>query len=548
MIAASRGRGTGGAACLALLALLVTAAGSSSAAGRSPASTPASTHTYVDLVPALPANLDESATPDAAQSAIVASWSSELVRPRGAPPGPHATLPAADDVVPYLATSWTAGPHGDYTFHLRRGVRSPSGDPFTATDVRWSIRRALAVSPVAPFLLSLANVDPRNPVTILGPFTVRVNVTAPSPFLLAALSWFDEGIYDRNAYLAHASGDDPWAVHWGETHSVTFGAYALSRFTASRAIVLRANPGSWVHPYYTTVEIKQMSSSGDRLRHLLDGSADHTSGLDWSDFGSAGQYAPVDHLSVGILQDGPTVESWLLNLRGSPLSRRDVREALNLAINRSELSGAVYAGYAAPDVLAVPAIDGQPQPSAFDPARARALLARAGYPHGLTLQVDLPTDVGDGSESFEIHVLTEQLAQVGITLVPMVLSNEDQLLELEQTHQLQSTIEDISPILGGAAFLLIQDDDGALDPVSPAADDGYASPQLAALLARVRSAPASPASTRLIARAAGLIESDLPMINLLALPVENISRAGIAGYAAYTVPVTYYELLHPSGR
>jgi hypothetical protein len=84
--------------------------------------------------------------------------------------------------------------------------------------------------------------------------------------------------------------------------------------------------------------------------------------------------------------------------------------------------------------------------------------------------------------------------------------------------------------------------------VSPAADDGYASPQLAALLARVRSTPASPASTRLIARAAGLIESDLPMINLLALPVENISRAGIAGYAAYTAPVTYYELLHPSGR
>jgi len=98
---------------------------------------------------------------------------------------------------------------GDYTFELRRGVRGPTGDPFTAADVSWSIKRDLATSPVAPFLFSLANLDVRDPVTVLARYAVRINVSGPSPFLLGVLAWFDEGVYDRKLYLAHATGAIP---------------------------------------------------------------------------------------------------------------------------------------------------------------------------------------------------------------------------------------------------------------------------------------------------------------------------------------------------
>lgn len=501
--------------------------------------------TFIDDVPALPSDLDESGTPTAAATAILPSWSSGLVRPRGAPPGPDTQLPPADSVVPYLATSWSASAGGDYTFQLRRGVRGPTGDPFTSADVRWSIERDLAISPVAPFLFALANLDTRDPVTVLGRYAVRINVTAPSPFLLAVLASAEDGIYDRRLYLDHASARDPWAEQWGATHSVTFGAYYVSELLPGRRLVLLANPYSWAHPYYRKVEIKQEPDAYRRLEAVLGGSADHTTGLDWKDYNNALIFGSHSHVSASILQTGPAVESWLLDIRGGLLSKLAVRRALDLAIDRADLSGQLYSGNATPDVLALPAVYGQLQPAGYDAAQAHRLLVSAGHRHGVTLRVYVGADVGGGDEGRELALLTAELAQVGIKLEPTVVYDSDQLLALAQAHRLVSTIEDVSPVVSGGAFLLIQDDDAALDPSSPAADDGYDDAALNALLAKLRRTPAGPAANRLLARAAQIVDATVPAINLFELPVQNVTRSHITGYRAYANPVTYYEYLHP---
>ncbi len=536
-----------GVAAVVILVVLAGAWGASAfgAGGRAKPSL-AKIHTFIDLVADLPSDLDATGIPETAQIELEPSWSSELVRPAPATPGPNATLPSADAVVPYLATSWQRSPDGDYTFQLRHGVRGPTGDLFTAADVQWSFERALAASPVAPFLLSLANVDTRDPVTILSAFSVRINATAPSPLLLGVLADFDVGIYDRDVYLEHASSGDPWAEQWGVSHSATFGAYFVSKFLPGKRLVLSANPGSWVHPYYTTVDIDQVPDSGTRLADLLDGTADHTTDLQWNDFATAVQDAHGDHLSATILESGPLVESWLLNVAGGPLAKPLVRRALNLAVNRAELNQAIYAGYAAHDALTIPAIYGRSQPVDYDPALARRLFAKAGYPNGLTLHLDVGTDIGDGNGSYEVELLTAQLAQVNVRLLTARLSNPDQMLALEQTHQVPSTIEDIQPLVSGAAFLLLEDDAATLDAASPAAVDGYHDPALAALLTQLRSTPAGPAAQSLVARAAKIVDQDMPVVNLLATPVQNVTRADITGYAAYAVPVTYYEFLHPT--
>src|SRR5450755_3812925 len=162
-------------------------------------------HTFVDLVGELPTNLDETGTPDTAATRLLPSWSSELVRPKGAAPGPNAVLAPDDAVVPYLATSWQRDPNGDYTFRLRHRVRGVSGNPFTAADVKWSLERAVARSPVAPFLFALGHIDSANPVTVLDDYRVRINVTAPSPFTLSVLASYDAAIYDSALYRSHAT-------------------------------------------------------------------------------------------------------------------------------------------------------------------------------------------------------------------------------------------------------------------------------------------------------------------------------------------------------
>jgi peptide/nickel transport system substrate-binding protein len=501
--------------------------------------------TFIDAMPQLPVDLDASGTPGSATD-LLQSWSSELVRPAGVRPGPTVTLPPADAVVPYLATSWRADRRGDYTFELRHGVRGATGDPFTAADVAWSIARDLASSPAAPFLFSLANLNMRDPVTILGPYSVRINVTAPSPFLLGVLAWYQEGIYDRKLYLAHATATDPWAERWGSAHSATFGAYYVSQFLTSRRIVLLANPHSWVRPYYRKVEIKQMPDGGHRLSAVLAGSADHTTGLDWMNYTQAQLFASASHVSASILQAGPTVESWFLNVTRGPLANVLVRRALSLAVERSDLSGRIYSGHAQPEVLALPSADGQAQPAGYDLAGARRLLAAAGYSRGLRLHVYVSAELAAGDEAKELALLTTDLAQAGVTLYPTVVYDDDQLLALHQAHQLESTIEDVSPVLGGAAYLLITDDGATIDPVSPAAADGYRDGTLEALLARIQTTPSGPAAQALIRNAERIVNAAVPAINLIELPVQNVTRSDITGYAAYAQPVTYYENLHPA--
>ena len=467
------------------------------------------------------------------------------MRPAGTSPGPNAKLPDASAVVPYLAISWQIAPGGDITFRLRHGVRGVTGDAFTAADVVWSIKRDLAVTPAAPYLFSLAHLDRSDPVTVLGTDAVRFNVTAPSPFLLGVLASLEGAIYDRALYQAHATSADPWGERWGATNSATFGAYHVAGFLPGRRIVLLANPHAWNPPYYRKVEIRQMTESGHRLAAIFAGKIDHTSGLDWDDYTTAAQLGWANHTHASILQTGPAVESWFLNLASGPFRNPLVRHALALGIDRAELSGQSWGGYAKSDVLAVPVAYGQVQPGGYDLAAARRLLAQAGYAHGLTVSVYVPYDLGDGNQGYELYLLTHQLAQVGITIKPTVLYDDDQLFALAGAHDVPSAIEDIRPLLGGAAFSLLTNYAAALDQASPAADFGYHDAAVQSLFAQLARTPSAANASPLLERIAALVQADAPAVNMLALPVQNVTRAAISGYAAYAVPVTYYEDLHP---
>jgi ABC-type transport system substrate-binding protein len=531
----------------AALALLAAAGLAGCGGGGAASATGAGAHTFTDLVAELPTSLDETATPSPASASILPSWSSELVRPAPAAPGPDARLPPDGAVVPYLATSWQRSSDGSYTFELRRGVHGATGDLFTANDVKWSLDRALARSPVAPFLFALAHIDVADPVTILSSHRVRINVSAPSPFTLSVLASYDAGIYDGALYRAHAGARDPWAQQWGATHSASFGAYWVTAFTPRRELDLEANPGFWRRPYYTRVVIRLEASSAGRLAAVLAGSATHTSGLNWSDFASGIENAAADGVRLAIGQTGPAVVAWHLDVASGPLANPLVREAINLGINRGELADPIDAGYDRATVLTIPAAFGARQPTSFDPVQSRSLLRAAGYPNGITLNLYTnDAELGGGGSSL-LNSLTDDMAQIGVTLQITEVDDTDQLLALEQSPGVQSSIETDTPLLGGAGFLLEQDANTTLDPVSRAAEQHYGSASLQALLDQLTDSPGGSPTQTLITQAASAIDAETPTINLVAIPVQNVTRADVTGYAAYTQPVIYYEHLHPTG-
>ncbi|MGH2851092.1 MAG: ABC transporter substrate-binding protein, partial [Solirubrobacteraceae bacterium] len=380
------------------------------------------------------------------------------------------------------------------------------------------------------------------------PHSVRINVSGPSPFTLSVLADADAAIYDSRLMRAHASGRDPWAQTWGSTHSATFAAYYVATYLPNREIVLAANPGFWRAPYYTRVLIKEVGDAGQRVNDVLAGTATHTASLDWGDFATAADNGPADGVSATLLQNGPGVIAWHLNVRSGPLANPLVRQAINLGIDRTELaSGLPDAGYATPSVLTIPAAFGQSQPNMLNAVQARSLMRAAGYPHAIDVTVYTNDTVTGGASADILSTLYKQLLEIDITLHVAIVENTDQLLALESSHAIESSIGVDAPLLGGPAFLVEQDANAAIDPVSPAADEGYHSATLSSTLDQLLDAAPGTGADALAHQAATTLDTDLATINLVSVPVQNVTRANVVGYRASTSGVTYYENLRAVG-
>ena len=533
------------AVCGALVTVCLAACGGSDGLHTAAVVTSIPGRTFTDLVPAVPDDLDETGTPDAASTALVPTWSGELVRPARTKPGPDAVLPGDDAVVPYLARSWVAKANGDYVFRLRRDVRAPSGDRLTAQDVRWSLERAVARVAEAPFLFKLAHISAANPVTVLGTHRVRINVTGPSPFTLSVLASADAAIYDSRLYRAHATAADPWAVQWAGSHPASYAAYYVASYVPHEEIVLAANPGFWRHPYYQHVIIREIPSSDERLAEVLAGTATHTSGLFWGDFAQAVALGPDDGVRASILQDGPAVISWQLNVSHGPLANPLVRQAINLGLNRAAIANALAGSNGSATSTSIPPTFGQRQPMNFDPVQARTLMRAAGYPNGVDVNIYTNTSLAGYQVGTLLNTLYDEMIQIGVIMHTIYVDNTDQLLGLVLHRDVQSTIQTNAPLLGGPGFLLEQNFNAELDPVSPAATEGYRDASLQSTLGQLRSTPPGPTAGALIRQAQSEADSGPATINLVTVPVQNVTRAGVTGYGAYTQPVTYYEYLRP---
>ncbi|MBK1662553.1 ABC transporter substrate-binding protein [Paracraurococcus ruber] len=104
-------------------------------------------------------------------------------------------------------------------------------------------------------------------------------------------------------------------------------------------------------------------------------------------------------------------------LPANPLADRRVREAISLAIPRQQIAERLYSGMASPaDQFAAPAAEHRLEglgPLPFDPARARALLAEAGYPQGFRLTIHGPNGFFPSDDNL-LQALAQALARVGI--------------------------------------------------------------------------------------------------------------------------------------
>lgn len=299
-------------------------------------------------------------------------------------------------ITPDLATAWRLITPTLWEFDLRPGVRFHDGSPFTADDVVFSIARARAVPNAIgswPQWLRLVKT-----VTAVNPQTVRIETTAPDPLLLFNL---------RHVWiLPHAAANGATTEDFnGGRAMIGTGPYRfVDRSPGERIVLARAETFDGPPQPWDRVVIRPIPNPGARTAALLSGDVDLIAGVNGADIPllrgrpaiTVVQRNSIRLIYLGLDSSRPT-SPFVTDLQGKPLPNNPlqdqrVRRALSLAIDRAAIVARVMEGQAtiATRLGTDPAFT--PESYATNPARARALLAEAGYPNGFAITLHAPND------------------------------------------------------------------------------------------------------------------------------------------------------------
>lgn len=440
------------------------------------------------------------------------------------------TVLGVDAVKPGLAESWEVSEDGkQYTFTLRKGVKSEYGNELDADDVLWSFERMYSnpASLQAGVLLKSANVDPEEPVTKIDSHTVRVNLTAPSAIALSVLAYPIDGILDSDETKKHVTKEDPWAAEWLAKNSASYGAYKVKSMDPGKEIRLEYNENYWGEkPEITEVIAKAVPDASARAQLLMSGDVD------------AIAEPPIDQLKkidesanaeVSIQPDSNR-HNLSFNLGDKALADPRVRKAISHAINREAIVESIYQGYAKPanSPQASGLMAGQPETGAYDPALAKKLLAEAGVDNGLKIDLSFSTArPGPYAENLA-RLVQSDLKAVGITAnVKGVPSPADfEAAVSDRTMQAYLYTERPSqPDLGFSLFLYLHSG-SALNKV------GFADDQFDSIISKVLVTESGDERDKAIAEAMDIVVENEPIISLVEMPDLVGISSDLKGYVS----------------
>lgn len=319
-------------------------------------------------------------------------------------------------LTPCLAESWTHVGPTSWEFRLRRGVRFHGGQPFTADDVVFSVRRALEW-PLSRVKSEIATVKA---VEKVDDYTVRFETRLPDailPLRLASILILDQ---ESSAPAIEKYGDD-----WLATHANGTGPYQVELWRKDERCVLRASESFWGEkPTVKRLLFNPVSNDATRMAALHRGEIDIMVNVPPRFVKLAERiegYQIVRRPSLRLIYLGMDVgRDKTPGVAGSPpnpLRDARVRQAICAAIDNRLIVEKIMGGNALPaDQLFPEGVVGN-DPSIKlarpDAERARRLLAEAGYPKGFTVRLDGPNDryVNDAQI---MQAVASQLARVGI--------------------------------------------------------------------------------------------------------------------------------------
>jgi peptide/nickel transport system substrate-binding protein len=371
-------------------------------------------------------------------------------------------IAANGQAVPALAESWEVSPDGlTWVFHLQPGVRFQDGTPFDAAVAKFSLDRITAPGSANA---QKALFEPLRAVTVVDPLTLRIRLSRPVAALPSLLGWGDAVMVAPGSAATNA------------TQPVGTGPYRLSSWQRGAALTLRRNDAyRGPLPRIGTVVFRFISDPSAAFAAMSAGDIDAFPNYPAPENVAQFRRDPRFKVVVGA-SEGKVILG--INNRSAPFNDVRVRRALAHAIDRRALIDGAMFGFGEPigshfarqDAGYVDLTGLYPH----DPARARALLAEAGYPDGIDVTLRLPPRPYARRSG---EVLASQLAEAGIRVKIENLEWAQWLDQVFKRHQFDLTIvEHVEPmdydIYGRKDYYF-----------------GYDSPAFDALLARLNAAP-----------------------------------------------------------
>jgi peptide/nickel transport system substrate-binding protein len=329
--------------------------------------------------------------------------------------------------LPALAEAW--GLTSDATvweFKLRKGVKFHDGAPFTADDVIFSYERAR--QPTSDMKSLLSSVDT---ITKVDDHTIHIKTKGPNPLLPANLTdlfimnkaWAEKN--NATKVQDFKNREENYAVR----NANGTGPFVLVSREPDVKTVMKRNESYWgkgqIPLDITELVYTPIKSDATRVAALLSGEIDFVQDVPVQDIQRL-QNDPNLKIAVGpenrsifLGMNVGDSELKTSDVKGkNPFASKKVRHAVNMAVNRQAIQRVVMRGQSIPTgILSPPGVNGYTKELDVippnDAAKAKALLAEAGYPNGFSITLHCPNDRYVNDEAI-CQAVVGQLAQIGI--------------------------------------------------------------------------------------------------------------------------------------
>ncbi len=464
--------------------------------------------------------------------------------------------PASLDAIPGVANSWNiADNKTTYTFNFREDAKWSNGDTVRAQDFVFSWRRLLSPALAAEYAYNLYVVKNARDyhrgtlkdfdkvgVRAIDDRTLEVRLEHPAPYFLqlldhtSALPVHPATIEGHGATLRR---DTDWTR---PKSYVGNGPFQLETWQIGEGIFVRKNRYYWDYDgvQLNGIQFYPVENQNTEENMFRSGQLHITSGV-------AIPYVPLYlEKRPDLIRISPYLGTYYyeLNVSKPPLDDLRVRRALMLATDRYSITAAItQAGQRPAYSFTPPLLSGYRPPSdrslAYNPKRARRLLAEAGYPGGLDFPVlQLLYNTSDDHRTLAVAIQEMWQKNLGIKVE---LNNQEWKVYLNTRNNLEHQIARAGWV---ADF---EDPSNFLEVLS--GDSGnnrsaWSNPEYDHLVARAKRTWDSEKRNELFARAERLMISQAPIIPIYHYASKRLLRRSVVGWSRNALDHQRYQELH----